>query len=104
MGFLDNKRRQAHAKSMNWDMMAGVMLHGYELGMAEEEGIEDLDQQGDRALEVRDSVLDEIGYDHFVQALIDADYEMSTSNKDAVIEHAVQTSGYRSARKRLFPS
>lgn len=104
MGFLENRRRQAHAKSMNWDMMGALMLMGYELGAAEDEGITDDEEKGDRAVKVRDAVLSEIGAERFTQALIDADYELDTDDKDAVLERAIETSGYRDARSRLFPS
>lgn len=40
----------------------------------------------------------------FTQALVAADFELETADKDAVIELAIETSGYRSARSRLFPS
>lgn len=104
MGFLENRRRKAYARSMNWDMMAAVMLMGYELGEAEDEGITDEDEKGDRALKVRDTVLAEIGVERFTQALIDADYDLEADDKDAVLERAIETSGYRAARSRLFPS
>ena len=108
MGFLEDRRRRAHGQSANWEMLAAIMLMAFEMDKAEREGISDNDEQAQRAMDVRDAVLDEVGGAQFTQALIDADYELRSRDKDAeledALERAVDASGYLSARKRLFPS
>lgn len=108
MGFLENRRRRAHAQSANWESMTAMMLFGVELVRAEEAGITDLDEQGERALQVREAVLDEIGgSDRFTEAFIDADFELRSSNRNAELEdsleRAMEATGYKAARSRLFP-
>lgn len=78
------------------------MVAGHELGMAEDEGLEG-DAKGDRMTEVRDAVMDEIGWERFTRVLIDTDFEMSTDDKDAVVDEALRRSGYNDVRARLFP-
>lgn len=46
----------------------------------------------------------EIGEERFIRSLMDCDYEMHTEHKDAVVEAAIERSGYLAARERLFGS
>ena len=92
-----------------------MMLLGYELELAAEEGFPDNDELVDRAALVRDTVLDAIGEDRFITAFIDADFDVrpafpdadadadADAFTDAVLEQALRVSGYTSARQRLFP-
>jgi len=107
MGFLENRRRRAHAQSANWELMTALMLAGVELVRAEEAGITESEQL-DRASQVRDAVLDEIGgSDRFTETFIDADFELRSSNRNAELEdsleRAMEATGYKAARSRLFP-
>jgi len=109
MGFLENRRRRTHAQSANWEVMTATMLFGVELVRAEEAGgITDHDEKFDRALQVREAVLDEIGgSDRFTETFIDADFELRSSNRDVELEdsleRAMEATGYKAARSRLFP-
>ena len=88
--------------------MTATMLFGAELVRAEEAGITDQGEQFDRALQVREAVLDEIGgSDRFTETFIDADFELRSSNRNAELEdsleRAMEATGYKAARSRLFP-
>lgn len=103
MGFLEKRRRNAHARSMNWPMMAHLMLLGHEMALLEAEGVPNDDDLMRRATEKRDAVLEVISEERFTLALIAADFEMSTGDKDAVVARAVETSGYLAARRGMNP-
>lgn len=78
-----------------------MMIFGHELGIAENEGVPPA-EQGDRAGDVSDAVLDRIGRDHFIETMIAVDFEMNTSDKDAVLNRAFEESGYERVRAELF--
>jgi len=108
MGYLEQRRRRVHAQSANWEAMTALMLFADELERAKQAGL-DHDEKGNRAIEIRDVVLKDIGgKDRFTRALIDADFELRSSNRNAdlqdSLERAMDISGYTAARDRLFPA
>jgi hypothetical protein len=107
MGFLEQRRRRVHAQSLNWEMLTALMLVAYELERAEQAGVADNDKNLVRATEIRDVVLKDIG-GSVTRALIDADFESRSSNRNAdledSLERAMDISGYTAARNRLFPA
>lgn len=104
MGFLERRRRKQHREAINWDLMAPMMLFARELALAEAEGLGE-DDRGDRANQVRDSVLASIGgIDAFIKTLVDTHFDMGASAElESAFERAIQSSGYVAARRRIFP-
>jgi hypothetical protein len=100
VGFLENQRRKRHELSVDWDDLVSMMLLDHELELAESEGVAESARAG-RAAQVRDAVIDRVGHDRVVRAFIDCDYEMKTSDKDAVVVQALEVSGYNQARQEL---
>jgi len=109
MGFLEQRRRRVHAQSLKWELLGALFLLGHELERAEQGDLADNDPELVRATEIRDIVLKDIGgSDRFTRALIDADFELRSSNKNADLEDSLERardiSGYTAARNRLFPA
>jgi len=103
MKLLDKKRRQRHADSMNWQLASAMMVMGNELLWAKASGVPE-EQKSDRAMEIRDRVLEHVDMDEIVQAFIDADFErLEGEDMDAVGRRALRVSGYMLARGELFP-
>ena len=89
---------------MNWDFLALMMLMGHELLEAEKEGITDTKEQGRRAVDVRDAVLEIVGKRRFTQVLTDCAFDMETNDLETVLDRALEVSGYSETREQLFPS
>lgn len=104
MGLLDRWNRREHRSSINWEMATQMMVLGYELGLAERDGVLEHDAQVSRAGKVMDAVVEEIGWERLVQAFVEADYSMQTKDKSAVSDRALWESGYMAVRERLFPA
>lgn len=106
MGFLDRRRQaqlEQHRQGANWPMLAATMLLGHETQLAKEEGWDE-SVLVMRLVTIRDGVLAEIGgFDYFTDVLIETDFEMRTSDKDRVLDTALERSGYNATRSRLFP-
>lgn len=84
-------------------MLAATMLLGHETQLAKEEGWDE-SVLVMRLVTIRDGVLAEIGgFDYFTDVLIETDFEMRTSDKDRVLDTALERSGYNATRSRLFP-
>lgn len=91
-----------HARSLNWRLLTNIMVTGHESILAEQAGVPE-DDQTEHALAIRDTVLEQLGEPRLIQAYIDCDYEMRTSDKDAVLDRALEVSGYNRVRAELFP-
>jgi hypothetical protein len=97
------KKRREQVGGMDWSLLAGLMLGGYELERAEAEGYS-ADEQTDRVVEVRNAVLKVIGgQDRFTEALVQAYADLNTADADAAFDRAMTNSGYAETRERLFP-
>lgn len=81
-----NRKRREHAASLNWPLIANIMLVGYEIERAKEEQPEV--DQATRANGIIFEVLLRIGKEAFTQALIDADFRLKKSDKDIVLNEA----------------
>jgi hypothetical protein len=95
-------KRQKHRDETNWLDAAYWIVFNHEYDLADDEGWDESVHEI-RARTIRDEVLRQIGVDRFTEFLIVADFEMSKRNKEAVLDRALEESGYNSARQRLFP-
>jgi hypothetical protein len=102
VGFLENQRKKRHETSVNWYELVTMMLLDHELELAAHEGVAE-NVQAHRAAQIRDAVVERVGRDRVVRAFIDCDYEMKTSDKDAVVLKALEVSGYDEVRRELPP-
>jgi len=100
VGWAENRRRQQHASSVNWELLVLLMLGGHEGLLAERNGRpdDDLGVLSDR----RDAIVERVGgLDYVVQTVIDTDYAMQTNDKDAVLIRALEICGYTATRAKL---